>query len=456
MKRLVSLVLINVSLIFTGFSQSVDTAFFPAFQAYSGNPVIKWGDGFLDASWNDPTVLKVNGQYIMYASAAIGFPNGNNKVKIYRMISSDGYTWSLSPATPVVEPASGTYYGGGTETPSVVFFNGQYHMFLTVYPGANVAGDFSISHATSTDGISWVMDTNSILESDSTLDWKEIIVGEPGAIVYHDSLYLFFTAVGTNNNLPVQSIGLIRSSNGTNFGAAIQVVTRPEDVYPAANNWSMLSTPSALAINDSIYLFTDVARIINGTWTQVALHQFKTFGNLSSWYHSNSPIHSMEDFYWTNGSFSSELRSITPLMDDNGRLRIWYAGNNLAEINDTIINGTTFYDTIYHATVDSAGFHADPNYWGIGTSEYQFTNSTVGLDSKINFTPTVIYPNPAADYIIIRSSKKEEWKIINSYGQTIASNQRPNTRINLSQFPNGIYYLISNESITNKRFVILH
>ena len=447
MKTLIGIVLINFLIIVSGFSQSIDTAFFPQFQAYPGNPVIKFGDGFADAAWNDPTVMKENGQYVMYASASTGI--SVIKVKIYRMISPDGYSWTLSPQTPVVQPDSGTYYGGGTETPSVVFFNGEYHMYLTVYPGPyNAVQDFTIGHAISPDGISWLMDTSAVLESSGSPGWMADVVGEPGAIVYHDSLYLFYTAGGVQNGSSVQSIGLIASSDGTNFGTAMQVVTRPDDVYPASDNWYGLSTPSALVINDSIYLFTDVAQIINGGWTQVALHQFKSYGNLNKWYHSSIPVHTKDDFSWTNGNYLSEIRSITPLMDDNGRLRIWYAGNHLADISGT--------DTTYHILVDSTGLHVDPDFWGIGTSEYQFPGITSISENSRNDGTIIVCPNPASEYINIKNSEIEKWTIINSLGEIMCHQLISNKKVDVSSFPDGIYFLISNASVSNQRFVILH
>src|ERR1700739_3868222 len=95
-KLFVSTIVLNLLMVLMSFSQTADTAFFPAFQSYSLNPIIKYGDGFADAAWNDPTVLKVNGQYIMYISAAAGFL-GTDQVKIYRMVSTDGYSWNLTP-----------------------------------------------------------------------------------------------------------------------------------------------------------------------------------------------------------------------------------------------------------------------------------------------------------------------------------------------------------------------
>ena len=53
------------------FSQSSDTTFFPQFVPHTQNPIIDWND-FIVGSWADPTVLKVNNEYIMYASAMHG------------------------------------------------------------------------------------------------------------------------------------------------------------------------------------------------------------------------------------------------------------------------------------------------------------------------------------------------------------------------------------------------
>lgn len=379
---LVSIVCFNAQLI-----GQMNANFFPNFQAYAGNPIIHYGDGFADASWNDPCVLKQGNQYIMYITAAEGIIlSDTNTVKVYRKISSDGYNWTLSPTTPVLEPIAGTFYEGGTETPSVVYRNGIYHMYLTAYPPGNVATDFVLSHATSTDGISFTMDANPILTSDGSSSFYGDIIGEPGAIIYHDSIYVFFTASGTIASTPSQSIGLIKSPDGSSFSTPESVVSIPNDVYPVINGYWGLSTPSALAINDSIYLFTDVAQTINGNWTQVALHQFKTDGQSGIWHHDLQPIHTKEDFSWTDGDYLSEIRSITPLLEENGLLRIWYAGNRIADFTGT--------DTLYHVTIDGTGFlHVDPAYWGIGTSEFQFDLAGI-TDQEHSFFQ--LYPNPSS------------------------------------------------------------
>jgi hypothetical protein len=383
----------------------------------------------------------------MYISAADGITGGGH-VQIYRLLSPDGYSWTMSPSTSILEPSMGTYYEGGVETPSVVHFNNQYHMYLTVYP-TNVAEDFVIAHATSIDGIAWQMDANPVLESDGSATWRGSIVGEPGAVVYHDSIYLFFTAAGVDNGTPLQCIGLMRSANGTTFNTPIQTAKIPQDVYPSVDNWWGLSTPSALAINDTLYLFTDVAKIINGNWTQAALHQFKSYGNLNEWYHDDTPIHTMEDFNWTNGDYLSELRSITPLMDDNGRLRIWYAGNRLADVSGT--------DTTYYVTIDSlGGIHVDPDYWGIGTSEYQFANGSTGVNSLVAQSQLSVYPNPTVDYLYIEGLDIEECIVYNCLGEIVMDHLKANNRINIGQLPNGTYTITSTKKSFYQRFVVMH
>jgi len=94
----------------------------------------------------------------------------------------------------------------------------------------------------------------------------------------------------------LQGIGLIKSANGTIFTNPELAVLLPQDVYALIDNYWGLSTPSALAINDSIYLFADVAQVINGEWIQVAPHQFKTLANSGVWYHDTISIPTMADF----------------------------------------------------------------------------------------------------------------------------------------------------------------
>jgi predicted GH43/DUF377 family glycosyl hydrolase len=419
----------------------INPNYFPDFVANPNNPIINYGDGFADATWNDPCVIKENGQYIMYLTSAIGIVlSPTNTVKVYRKVSNDGINWSLSPATPVMEPALGTYYEGGTETPSVVKKDNTYHMYLTCYPPGNNPAEFVIAHATSTMASTWNMDAAPVIESDGSNSIYGDLVGEPGAMVYNDSIYLFFTAAGTVNSQAVQCIGLMKSADGTNFTSPQIAVQLPQDVYPLADNYWGLSTPSALAINDTIYLFTDVARTINGEWTQVALHQFKTIANSGIWYHDTLPIHTMQDFVWTDGDYLSTLLAPTPLLDDNGLLRIWYAGYRIADVNGV--------DTTYNVYFDSLGImHINPDFWGIGTSTYQFPLATKFTDFNNDEFKLNYFPNPAKEKVYMRFNKMIKDGKMNVYDMAgrivicqsiLATN---NLRIDVSTLQTGIYFL---------------
>ena len=351
------------------FSQSSDTTFFPQFVPHPQNPIIDWND-FIVGSWADPTVLKVNNEYIMYASAMHGGVSTPQPISIYRFTSLDGYSWVMNPSTPVFEPVNGTFYEGGIETPNVVFFNSEFHMYNTVY-FQNDPFQFKISHATSPNGINWTMDNFPVIVPDSTVDWMSEIIGEPGALVKDDTLYLFYTGISNTGDV---SIGLVRSLDGSSFFDTTQVVTIPRDVYPVVDGYLGLSTPDATLVGDTIYLFTDIVRTDTfNDWNQVGLQQFKSYGDINKWYYDTTNIHMSSDFAWTDGNYLSQLLGVAPLMDGN-RLRLWYWGYDLAEIGPL--------DTTYHVHLVGADLHPDFDHWGIGTSEYLFSNMTTSFEEN--------------------------------------------------------------------------
>jgi predicted GH43/DUF377 family glycosyl hydrolase len=363
------------------YSQSFDTSFFPSFVPYSQSPIINYGDDLPGSPWNDPTILKENGQYIMYTMGVEGGLNHpTDTIGIYRWLSNDGYSWSLNPTLPVLEPVAGTYYEGGIETPSVVFYKGEYHMYNTVYIQNNPF-IFKISHATSLDGVNWQIDPSVVLEPSPNFTWMDTIVAEPGVMVKEDTLYLFYTAASSLGGF---RIGLVRSIDGVNFIDTTLITTHPTDVYQNGNDYVGLSTPSPVMIGDTIYLFTDVAQNVFGdNWMQVAIHQFKSYGDLNKWYHDTVPIHTRSDFPWTNGNYSAEIRAPTALMDGN-KLRIWYSGHNISSIDTT----NMMNDTTYHVHFIGNELHVDSGFWGIGTSEYTFSNLTA-VNEVININEDI-------------------------------------------------------------------
>jgi hypothetical protein len=106
----------------------------------------------------------------------------------------------------------------------------------------------------------------------------------------------------------------------------------------------------------------------------------------------------MQDFVWTDGDYLSTLLAPTPLLDDNGLLRIWYAGYRIADVNGV--------DTTYNVYFDSLGImHINPDFWGIGTSTYQFPLATKFTDFNNDEFKLNYFPNPAKEKVYMRFNK---------------------------------------------------
>ena len=297
------------------------------FQAYASNPVLTGGSLLSGADWNDPSVIKVGSNFVMYASSDQSF---DFNIKIYRLISSDGLSWTLSPASPVfqADPSALAWDHRATETPNVVFFNNQYHLFYTGYPVTYTdSSSYKIGHAVSSDGISWTRDASYILAPTNpsgapNLDFNQFVVGEPGAVVFNNKIYLYFTAVGANAGVgsTLQVIGLTTSSDGMTWSTPLSVLEPDQLLYPRST-WLGLSTPQPIVLNGEIHLFFDVAQAT--PFKQLRLQHAHSANGISSWTFDTSPIFSQSSFSWS----SNEILAPTVLLDGT-RLHLWFAGNN--------------------------------------------------------------------------------------------------------------------------------
>jgi sucrose-6-phosphate hydrolase SacC (GH32 family) len=303
------------------------------FNASASNPVLTRGKPTTSftADWNDPSVIKVGNQYWMYASSDDNF---DINVKIYRLVSSDGLNWTLNPSTPVLDadPSASAWDHRSVETPSVVYFNGQYHMFYTGYPVTYTdVNAYRIGHATSSDGISWTRDPNNPVVAPTdpggttpNLDFNQWITAEPAAVVFNNKIYLYFSAVGANASVgsTLQVIGLTTSTDGNSWTTAQSVLTPDQAQYPRTGgtiDWLGYSTPSASVLNGQVHLFFDVVQ--NSPWKQLRLHHAKSANGTSNWTQDSSAMFSNTDFTWTD----DEIRSPNALLDGTV-LHLWFAG----------------------------------------------------------------------------------------------------------------------------------
>jgi sucrose-6-phosphate hydrolase SacC (GH32 family) len=304
------------------------------FAAYASNPILTRDTLLAGSDWNDPSVIKVGNQYVMYASSDKNF---DFNIAIYRMVSNDGLSWTLNPATPVFQADANVaaWDHRAVETPSIVYFNGKYHMFYTGYPLTHTDSySFRIGHATSTDGINWTRDANNPIVAPNdpynttpNLTFNQWITAEPAAVVFKNNIYLYFSAVGANSSVgtTLQVIGLTTSADGVSWSIAQSALTPSQTLYPRGSNWLGYSTPMAAVLNGQMHLFLDVVQ--NSPWKQLKLHHARSTDGLAGWIHDSAPIFSNSDFAWT----SNEIRSPSVLLDGTS-LYLWFAGDNTSTL----------------------------------------------------------------------------------------------------------------------------
>ena len=328
------------------FSKLTPDCFYP----YATTPIIGPGNVFftLDpgnnkrvSTWGDPHVLKVGEEFIMYASSLPNDrPNDNvEHIAVYRLISDNGINWTLSPTTPVMERTGGaTWDADGVETPSVVFYKNEYHMFYTSYPSDfSASTTYRIGHAKSSDGITWSRVTAAAplvapTDPDNTtadLTFNQYITAEPGAVVFNDKIYLYYAATGTNAevNTTAEVIGLI-TFDGTSWSAQQEVMRPDQAVYPrlASPYYKGFSTAAATIINNQVHLFT-TAVIQNDAlgigYKHTKIHHAYSVNGEDNWVQDTEYITDIAELNW----HTFDLISPTALIDGD-KIYMWHGGNN--------------------------------------------------------------------------------------------------------------------------------
>ena len=314
--------------------------------AYPGNPVIKAGDLMDKGLWNDPSVLKIDRTYVMFMTSSAKEPF-KPPVLPFRAVSSNGIDWRLDPPRPLMDQ-SGTPFVS-VETPSVVYFRGQYHMYYSgIHPSGHVPM-MEIGHAASPDGITWTKDSAPVIRSSGNpAEWNGFLVGEPGAVVYKDRIYVYFTAMGARPGggppPQLQNIGLAISADGRIFDKP-RIALSQSKLYPPEQGFPGYSTPCALVDGDTMHLFYDVVHFDKNAkpdWRQVALqHAVSKDGGLT-FVEKGGPLLRRDDNDW---SVKGEVRSPAALIDGN-EVKLWFAGHagheNLANLIRRGLKGREF------------------------------------------------------------------------------------------------------------------
>lgn len=287
--------------------------------------IIQAGDFRDKGLWNDPCVLREKNQYVMYMASSVGEPF-KPPIIPFRAVSNDGKNWTLDPKEPVAQPLGTPFVS--VETPNVVKFNDMYHMYFTgIYP---IGGKtpMAIGHAVSKDGIKWKVDPNPVLKSVSNIHaWNGFLVAEPGAVVYKNQIYVYFTAMGARpggNPPQLQTIGLAITKDGMNFDEP-RMVVKQAPIYPPEKGFVGYSTPTAFLHEGSVHLVFDLAHFEkerNPEWQQIGLHHAVSSDGETNFIQDENPLMTRKDYVWTSG----EMLGPSVIIDE-GKVKLWFSGH---------------------------------------------------------------------------------------------------------------------------------
>jgi hypothetical protein len=200
--------------------------------------------------------------------------------------------------------------------------------FSGIYPDAKPT-IMAVGHAVSEDGKAWEVSPAPVIsETGHPADWNGVLVGEPGAIVRGDEIFVYFSAVAARASgvpPPEQTIGLAKTRDGEHFGPAKKVLSQ-STLYPPELGFAGYSTPSAFELDGRVHLLYDVAVSIAGghpDWQQVAIHHaVSTSDGQGDFVQDDKPIVTRNSQVWTQGEVIGPAALI-----DEGKIKIWFGGH---------------------------------------------------------------------------------------------------------------------------------
>ena len=198
----------------------------------SSSPVlVKGGAGAWDQDYAYlPVVIRNDSLYQMWYTGR----SASGIVQTGYATSTDGLNWSKYPNNPVLAAgAPGRWDAGGASAGSVIYADGQYHMWY--FNWANPISDIKIGYATSNDGINWTKHAaNPIL-------W-------PGASGWDGKNVWFPTVIKDGHRYRMWYTGTPRGTTQDRLGYA-------EDFSNAAHTKSLRVHPNTVLAGSEIAYF---------------------------------------------------------------------------------------------------------------------------------------------------------------------------------------------------------
>ena len=328
--------------------------------------------------------------------------------------SADGIHWTKYPDNPVLFTGpAGSWDEGRVIFPTVLMRDNVFHMWYIGQPAGSDNLESKVGHATSTDGIYWVKDSqNPLLDKGS--------VGSPDAgyllglsAIHDDSLYHMW--YGANNDVD----DYLYTCHATSQDG-ITWSKDPENPVLTGDAWdNPICIPGPVLFNGSAF---------------------------QMWYIGSEEGSTRKAGYATSADGTVWVKpSDSPVL----------TGGQPGEWDEEAVAKGIFYDSINQKYM--MWYSAGPD--GIGYAE-----STVLPDPTIEYSHSMedqitIFPNPVIDLLNVQTGLSEDHfiEIASLNGQVVYSMtmDRPASSIDLSLLEKGIYYITirSTDFVTTRKII---
>ncbi len=219
---------------------------------YEGNPVVSLVDSinWLDDALFDPSVIKDDGIYKMWFSATGNVINGFiQDESIGYATSEDGINWKIENNMQPVKLGGDTttYDIKGAGFTSILKHDGIYKMWYS----SNSGQIYSISYATSLDGVTWDKhQQNPVMSPEESFQEDDIF--SPSVIYHNGYFHMWYSR--TVSNFSNSSIAYAISTDGINWTKTEEAVLKPTAIN---NSWEreFVDYPFAMLDNDTLKMW---------------------------------------------------------------------------------------------------------------------------------------------------------------------------------------------------------
>ncbi|MEE9463800.1 MAG: hypothetical protein V3V53_18330, partial [Bacteroidales bacterium] len=278
------------------------------------NPVMTAGpEVWEDVKLAPGSVIFYDGNYHMWYSGG-DFPVIGGDFLIGHATSPDGISWTKDIENPVLNKATaGAWDDNGVFDPSVILMDTIFHMWFSGYSDNGIY--HSIGHATSIDGVTWIRDVNNpVLEIGSSGNWDDHGIISPSVVFNGSEYHMYFHAEG--NSASGVFIGHATSPDGVAWTKDPQ---NPVLSPGPSGSWDYGQTlyPEALFDGNTYHMWYGGG----ASFAWDIGYATSEDGSIWTKYDGNPVLVNGEA-----GSFESSIVSLSSVIIDSSSFKMWYRG----------------------------------------------------------------------------------------------------------------------------------